>query len=69
MPVGVSADVIAAADIFAILPMHGMVDSLNVSVAAALMLNEARRGRHQVTFANRFPHELTHCCLTLLESQ
>ena len=51
MPVGVSADVIAAADIFAILPMHGMVDSLNVSVAAALMLNEARRGRQQVTSA------------------
>lgn len=45
---GVSAEVIAAADICAILPMHGMVESFNVSVAAALMLNEARRGRQQV---------------------
>eukprot|EP00208_Stichococcus_sp_RCC1054_P006351 CAMPEP_0206144912 /NCGR_PEP_ID=MMETSP1473-20131121/25873_1 /ASSEMBLY_ACC=CAM_ASM_001109 /TAXON_ID=1461547 /ORGANISM="Stichococcus sp, Strain RCC1054" /LENGTH=277 /DNA_ID=CAMNT_0053540937 /DNA_START=461 /DNA_END=1294 /DNA_ORIENTATION=+ len=44
---GVSAEVIAAADICAILPMHGMVESFNVSVAAALMLNEARRGRQQ----------------------
>lgn len=42
---GVSEEVRRAADLFAILPTHGMVQSLNVSVAAALMLNEARRGR------------------------
>lgn len=42
---GVSDEVRQAADVFAVLPTHGMVQSLNVSVAAALMLNEARRGR------------------------
>lgn len=42
---GVSEEVRQAADVFAILPTLGMVQSLNVSVAAALMLNEARRGR------------------------
>lgn len=33
------------ADHCAVVPMVGMVESLNVSVAAALMLHEARRGR------------------------
>ena len=33
------------ADACAVVPMVGMVESLNVSVAAALMLHEARRGR------------------------
>ena len=42
---GVSEEVLEAADQCAVIPMCGMVESLNVSVAAALMLNEARRGR------------------------
>jgi hypothetical protein len=41
----VSEEVLAEADACAVVPMVGMVESLNVSVAAALMLHEARRGR------------------------
>jgi hypothetical protein len=37
--------VLEEADACAVVPMVGMVESLNVSVAAALMLHEARRGR------------------------
>ena len=44
-PAGVSAEVLEEADACAVVPMVGMVESLNVSVAAALMLHEARRGR------------------------
>ena len=40
---GVSADVIALADTLVIIPMMGMVQSLNVSVATALLLYEAER--------------------------
>lgn len=40
---GVSAEVIAEADAVIIIPMQGMVQSLNVSVATALILYEAQR--------------------------
>jgi tRNA (guanosine-2'-O-)-methyltransferase len=40
---GVSDDVIALADEVIIIPMRGMVQSLNVSVATALLLYEAQR--------------------------
>ena len=40
---GVSAEVIAMADEVIIIPMQGMVQSLNVSVATALILYEAER--------------------------
>jgi len=40
---GVSAEVIAEADEVIIIPMQGMVQSLNVSVATALILYEAQR--------------------------
>jgi len=40
---GVSAEVIAMADEVIIIPMQGMVQSLNVSVATALILYEAQR--------------------------
>jgi len=40
---GVSKDVIALADEVIIIPMRGMVQSLNVSVATALLLYEAQR--------------------------
>jgi len=42
---GVSDEVLAAADRTVVIPMAGMVRSLNVSVAAALLLFEARRQR------------------------
>jgi TrmH family RNA methyltransferase len=35
------------------LPMHGIADSLNVSVSAAILLYEARRQRDQATAAQR----------------
>jgi hypothetical protein len=41
----VSREVLEEADACAVVPMVGMVESLNVSVAAALMLHEARCGR------------------------
>ena len=42
---GVSSDALALADDRVRVPMEGMVSSLNVSVAAALLLYEARRQR------------------------
>ena len=42
---GVTAEAIALADHEIIIPMVGMVQSLNVSVAAALVLYEAQRQR------------------------
>jgi len=42
---GVSAEAIRAADTAITIPMYGMVESLNVSVAAALILFEAERQR------------------------
>ncbi|KAA6232697.1 tRNA (guanosine(18)-2'-O)-methyltransferase TrmH [Chlorobium phaeovibrioides] len=42
---GVSAEAIHAADMAITIPMYGMVESLNVSVAAALILFEAERQR------------------------
>ncbi len=42
---GVSAEAAALADLHAVLPMRGLVASLNVSVAAALFLYEAARQR------------------------
>ncbi|ADV46558.1 TrmH family RNA methyltransferase [Nitratifractor salsuginis] len=42
---GVSPEVLAEASHSVIIPMHGMVQSLNISVAAALILYEAERQR------------------------
>lgn len=42
---GVSAEAAAAADLNVVIPMYGMVQSLNVSVAAATILFEAQRQR------------------------
>lgn len=44
---GVSEDVLAMADHKIIIPMQGMVQSLNVSVATALILYEAQRQREE----------------------
>ena len=40
---GVSSEIVALADVVIIIPMQGMVQSLNVSVATALVLYEAER--------------------------
>jgi len=42
---GVSEEIIALADVLVMIPMLGMVQSLNVSVATALVLYEAQRQR------------------------
>ncbi|GFR41232.1 hypothetical protein Agub_g1905 [Astrephomene gubernaculifera] len=42
---GVSAEAVAAADACAVIPMAGMVESFNISVAAALVMYEAQRQR------------------------
>jgi tRNA G18 (ribose-2'-O)-methylase SpoU len=43
---GLSAEWLAAADEHVVIPMFGRVDSLNLSVATALLLYEAVRQRH-----------------------
>lgn len=44
---GVSDEAAALADEHLIIPMYGMVQSFNVSVAASLLLSEAQRQREQ----------------------
>ncbi|EFN57254.1 hypothetical protein CHLNCDRAFT_21737 [Chlorella variabilis] len=44
---GVSCEAVALADACAVVPMVGFVDSYNLSVAAALIMYEARRMREQ----------------------
>ncbi len=58
---GVSRPALARAHGFVAVPMEGMVTSLNVSVAAALLLYEARRQRQQAGFyagGPRLPEEV-----------
>ena len=50
---GVSAEAIAQADLEIVVPMHGMVPSLNVSVATAVILFEAQRQRRAAGFYDR----------------
>jgi len=54
---GVSDEALAAADRTVVIPMMGMVQSLNVSVATALMLFEAQRQREAAGMysENRIP--------------
>lgn len=56
---GLPAGAIAAADTRIVIPMEGMVQSLNVSVAAALILYEAQRQREQAGLydVRRLPQE------------
>ncbi len=57
---GVSAEAAALADRHAVLPMRGLVASLNVSVAAALFLYEAARQREAAGLyaASRLPADV-----------
>jgi len=48
---GVSSEIVALADVVVIIPMQGMIQSLNVSVATALILYEAER---QLEYAGRY---------------
>jgi len=50
---GVTPEVSALATRRIVIPMHGMVQSLNVSVAAALILYEAERQRKAAGFYDR----------------
>ena len=50
---GVTSEVSALATRRIVIPMHGMVQSLNVSVAAALILYEAERQRSRAGFYDR----------------
>lgn len=52
---GVTDEIIAASDHVVTIPMLGMVQSLNISVAAAVMLYELQRQREQ---AWMYRHEL-----------
>ena len=44
---GVSPEAVALADACAVVPQSGFVESFNISVAAALIMYEARRSREQ----------------------
>jgi len=50
---GVSAQAAALADLQIVVPMRGLVESLNVSVAAAVILYEAARQREQAGLYDR----------------
>jgi len=56
---GVSVEAATLADFHVVIPMEGLVASLNVSVAAALLLFEARRQREQAGLykESRLPQE------------
>ncbi|MCU6405966.1 tRNA (guanosine(18)-2'-O)-methyltransferase TrmH, partial [Enterobacter quasiroggenkampii] len=56
---GISPEAIALADQDIIVPMMGMVQSLNVSVASALILYEAQRQRQAAGMYNRTESALT----------
>ncbi|MBQ0533661.1 tRNA (guanosine(18)-2'-O)-methyltransferase TrmH [Providencia huaxiensis] len=61
---GISQQALALADKHIIIPMAGMVQSLNVSVASALILYEAQRQRQQAGMYDR-----EHCLLSQDEQQ
>ncbi|HGN1935181.1 TPA: tRNA (guanosine(18)-2'-O)-methyltransferase TrmH [Providencia rettgeri] len=61
---GISQQALALADKHIIIPMAGMVQSLNVSVASALILYEAQRQRQQAGM-----YEREHCLLSPDEQQ
>lgn len=47
---GVETDLLSEVELEIYIPMHGMVQSLNVSVAAAIILYEAHRQRNEAGF-------------------
>lgn len=57
---GISPEALALADSDIVIPMVGMVQSLNVSVASALILYEAQRQRQNAGMYQRETSPLTH---------
>jgi tRNA (guanosine-2'-O-)-methyltransferase len=57
---GISPEALALADSDIVIPMVGMVQSLNVSVASALILYEAQRQRQNAGMYQREISPLTH---------
>ncbi|MFZ6043991.1 TrmH family RNA methyltransferase, partial [Vibrio natriegens] len=61
---GITSEALALADQDIIIPMVGMVQSLNVSVASALILYEAQRQRQQAGMYDRdttqLPDDVVH---------
>lgn len=55
---GVGAELLGAADGELYIPMRGMIQSLNVSVAAAVILAEASRQREEAGFYDRPPQAI-----------
>lgn len=64
---GATQDAIEAADYNIVIPMVGMVQSLNVSVAAALVLYEAQRQREQAGMYQEAKLEQEECQRLLFE--
>ncbi|MDO6774092.1 tRNA (guanosine(18)-2'-O)-methyltransferase TrmH [Shewanella sp. 3_MG-2023] len=64
---GVSPEAIEAADQHIIIPMIGMVQSLNVSVAAALVMYEAQRQRQQANMYGSRQLDHSYCQTMLFE--
>ena len=64
---GVSPEAIASADQHIIIPMVGMVQSLNVSVAGALIMYEAQRQRQQAGMYNNRRLDHQYCQTKLFE--
>ncbi|QFU24810.1 tRNA (guanosine(18)-2'-O)-methyltransferase TrmH [Shewanella eurypsychrophilus] len=64
---GVSAEGIAAADQHIIIPMIGMVQSLNVSVASALIMYEAQRQRQAAGMYGKRKLDNDYCQIKLFE--
>lgn len=64
---GPSEEALEHADTAITIPMHGLVESLNVSVAAAIVLFEAERQRALAGFYSRPPPDPTEFDRTLFE--
>ncbi|WP_298771323.1 tRNA (guanosine(18)-2'-O)-methyltransferase TrmH [uncultured Shewanella sp.] len=64
---GVSEEGIASADQHIIIPMQGMVQSLNVSVAAALVMYEAQRQRQAAGMYGECKLDDEYCQIKLFE--
>jgi len=64
---GVSPEGIAAADQHIIIPMIGMVQSLNVSVASALIMYEAQRQRQEAGMYGQRKLDEAYCQVKLFE--
>lgn len=65
--IGPSVEAVAMADQHIIIPMTGLVESLNVSVAAAVILFEAKRQREQAGLYDQASYDEAYINTTLFE--